>query len=404
MSVWKLAWRSIWRNARRTLVTVAAMAFALWVMVLYSGIVEGYLMSMERDVLDFEVGELQVAHPAYRDDPSLYNLLEDSDAAIAALEAAGFRVAPRLIGGGLAAHGPQSAGVMLRGIDVARDGATLRVSERLAVGNWLDPSDPKGVVLGRRLARTLGATPGAELVVLSQGTDGAMANDLYTVRGVLGTVADATDRTAIFMVEQAFRDLMVVPTATHMLILQGPVGSTLDEARASASALLPGAEVRTWRQLMPIVAQMLDGTKALIFFVFFIVYLAIGILVLNAMLMAVFERIREFGVLKAIGASPGLVLSMILAETALQLALAISIGLLLAIPAGVYMSTVGLNLAGLSGTSVVGLSLPPRWIASFSPASVAGPVVILVIMVAMAVIYPALKAALIRPVQAMRTH
>lgn len=402
MSVWSMAWRNLWRNARRTGVTIAAMAFALWVMVLYSGLVQGMIAGMQGDVLDFEVGELQAWRPGYDDDPSLDHRIPDTTAAVAALEGAGFRVAPRLLAGGLAAHGDQSAGVVFRGIDVARDGATLRLSERLADGAWLDPTDPKGVVVGRRLARTLAVKPGDELVALSQGADGSVANDLFTVRGVLGTVGDATDRAAVFLVEEAFRELMVVPEGAHLLILRAPPGRTPDEARALALATTPDLEVRTWRQLMPIVAQMLDGTQATLFIVFVVVYLAIGILILNAMLMAVFERIREFGVMKAIGVGPGLVFRLILVETAMQVGLAMAVGLTLAAPCAVWLARVGLNVGALSGTSMLGMAFPPRWKGIYTPETVAGPVLVLLLIVSGAVIWPAVKAARLRPLDAMR--
>ena len=115
-----------------------------------------------------------------------------------------------------------SSGASFRGVDVADDARVSGVYEELFEGEWLDPADPMGVVLGRRLARSLGVGPGGELLVLSQGADGSMAYDLYRVRGVLNSIGDATDRSGVFMTEAAFRELMVVPEGVHQLIVRRP--------------------------------------------------------------------------------------------------------------------------------------------------------------------------------------
>jgi len=399
-----MAWRNLWRNSRRTVVTMAAMGLALWVMVLYSGLVAGVLVNMAGDVLDFEVGDIQIYAQGYRDAPSLYTRIEDADTLVPKLEQAGFTVDPRLIAGGLAAAGDASAGVQIIGIDVARDEKALRIHERIKDGEWLDPSDPKGVVLGTRIARNLGVHAGDEVIVLSQAADGSPANDLYTVRGVLTTVGDMTDRSGFLMTQDAFRQLMVVPTGVHQLIVRVPEGMDLAAAKAEIESIDGKDDVQTWRQIMPIVSQMLDSTRSIIYIVYLIVYFAIGILILNAMLMAVFERIREFGVMKAIGTGPGLVFRLLIYETALETLIAVTIALLLAWPAGLYLAHQGLNVGALAGVSMMGMAMPPVWTAHFDASTVVAPVAIELFIVAVSALYPALKAARIQPLDAIHYH
>ena len=135
---------------------------------------------------------------------------------------------------------------------------------------------------------------------------------------------------------------------------------------------------------------------------FGIVYIAIGILILNAMLMAVFERIREFGVLKAIGVSPWSVFSMIVVESVLQTAIAVAIGVTLSLPFAWYLQTYGLAVASLSGTSMMGMVMQPVWMGQFNAESFLGPITVLSVIVGGAIIYPAAKAAIINPLDAMR--
>lgn len=401
MNTLQLAWRNLWRNGRRTAVTIGAMTFALWVMILYSGLLTGNLRGMYDDLLDYEVGEVQIQHPDYRKDPSIFTVMEGSDQIVKDLEAKGLTASPRLLAGGLGASGDASAGLSLRGLDVERDRAAMRIDEKLAEGEWLDPADPEGVVLGSRLARMLGAHPGSELVVLTQGADGSMANALYRVRGVLGSVGDGTDRAGVLMTEEAWRTLMVMPEGAHQILVRGP-RDDIDGLKATVESVAQGNQVRTWREVMPTVAQMLDGASSVVYVVFFIVYLAIGILILNAMLMAVFERIREFGVLKAIGVPPGQVFGLIAVESAIQTAIAIVLGSTLAAPFAWYLATRGIDMASLAGMSMMGMSMRPVWKGIFDVSTLVGPIGVLVFIVAGAVIYPAVKAARIDPLDAMR--
>lgn len=404
MRIFRLAWRNLWRNTRRTAVTIAAMAFGLWVMVLYSGLVSGYLLGMGKDLLDFEVGDVQVFVQGYDDDPSVYARIEDPAPLVATLEAEGYRVSPQLLAGGLAAAGEASAGVMFRGIDVERERGVLRTSERVHEGSWLDPADPTGVVLGVRLARTLGVHAGDEVIVLSQAADGSMANELFTVRGVLASVGDSADRATVFLVDDTFRAMFSVPEGVHQMVVRVPDGVTLDEGVARIEALDSTVDARTWRQVMPTIATMLDGTEALIYYVFFIAYIAIGILILNAMLMAVFERIREFGVMKAIGTGPGTVFALLMVEALIETVIAVVIGFALAVPVAIYLQEVGVGVGALSGMSMMGMTMPPVWHGAYDVGTFVGPLITLCVIVGLAALYPAVKAARIRPIDAMRYH
>jgi ABC-type lipoprotein release transport system permease subunit len=302
----------------------------------------------------------------------------------------------------LAAAGDSSAGVQLRGIDVERDAAVLALGGQVAQGGWLKTADPAGVVLGRRLAAILGVNPGDSVVVVSQATDGSIANDLYRVRGILRGIGEATDRSAVCMTAGAFRELMSMPTGAHQVIVRRPRGMSLEAAAAAVRTAAPGRDVLTWRQLIPTLATMMDSMRGLIVVMFLIVYIAIAIVILNAMLMSVFERIREFGVLKAVGAGPGTVLSLILLESMMQMGVAVAAGVLLSLPALWYLAGTGINMGKLAGVSFAGLAMSSRWTATVSLSTFLTPVILLVLVVSIAVLYPSFKAALIRPVEAMR--
>ena len=397
-----MAWRNVWRNQRRSLVTVAATTLALVVMILYAGLMEGYLVGMERNILDLDLGDLQIFAEDYRENPSIHTRIDDPAGILEPLADAGFPASARLLSYGLAAADDASAGVSLRGIDVEREQGVSDIHGHLTEGRWLEPDDADGVVLGGRLAYTLGVSPGDELVILSQGTDSAMAIDLFRVRGVLRNISDGIDRSGVFMSEAAFRELLIVPDGAHQIIVRRPHGVELLEAAATVSGVASQHDVKTWRQLMPTIASLLDSTRGVMIVMYLIIYFAIAILVLNAMLMAVFERIRELGVLKALGASPFDILRLIVVESSIQIGLAVAVGLVIAFPALLYLERVGLDLSAMAGVSIMGIAFDPIWRARITPDVITQPVLMLLGMAGVAVIFPALKAAWIRPVDAMR--
>ncbi len=406
MNLLRMAWRNVWRNQRRSLVTIAAIALALTVELLYSGLVVGYVQGMERDVVDLELGDVQIHAEGYRERPSLYTKIEAPEPLLAALDERGYPASARLLAGGLGASGKLSAGVQLLGLNVERDQKVSSIHARVAAGAWLDPGDPSGVVVGSRLGKTLELEPGDELIVLTQGADGSMANELYTVRGVLLSVAGGTDRAAVFMTEDAFRELMVFPEGAHRVIVRRPAKVPVDQAAEAVQEvtgpLAAELEVKTWKQLMPVVATMLESTQGMIFIIFFIIYIAVGLLLLNAMLMAVFERIREFGLLKALGVEPRRVMLVIFAESAIQTAIAILISAALATPSMWYLATRGIDVGGLAGTDMMGVAMRPVWYGVYNLETIKGPFISLFVIIGLAILYPAFKAARLNPVQAMR--
>jgi len=397
------AFRNLGRKWQRTLVTTGAMAFAGFMMIFYAALMDGLLKAMERNAVEMNLGDIQIHAPGYRNDPDLYNRIENSEDLLSRLRADGFSAAPRLYGFGLAAAGSASAGVQLRGVDLKYESTVTQIHRHLLEGSWLTASDPKGVVIGRKLARTLGVETGREIVVVSQAADGSMANELFHVRGILKSVGEGLDRGGLFMAGTTFRTLMVVPDGAQEIALLLPEPATdLGAAAGRVRRLAPGLEVRTWRQLQPVVANIIDLSRASLIFILLITYTAIGMVVLNAMLMSVFERIREFGVLKAIGVSPFQVTALIYTEAILQVAAACLVAIAAGVPVSLYYQHHGIDLsAWMSTGTIAGVALDPIWYCRVTLSSIVTPVIYLFAVASLAVIYPTIKAAVIPPIKAI---
>ena len=404
MKTLTIAARQVLRSRRRTFVTVAAMGFAGITMIFYASLTEGFFGSMERLALVTDTGDLQIHAEGYLDDPNLYARIESPDPIIAALEARGLSASPRLFGFGLAAAGTSSSGAVLRGVDLVRQPEVTLIHKAVKQGAWLDGKRPNDVVIGRKLARTLGVGLDSEIVFLSQDTQGFMANEIFKVRGILGTVSEVVDRAGIFIPQASFRALMGVETGCHeIVVMRGDSNDDLEVARAEVVSAAPGHDVKTWRKILPTLAKMLENSDAGMIIMIFITYAAVAMVILNAMLMGVFERIREFGVMKAIGVPPWQVAAMIGFEALILALMAAVIALAGGLPLSFYVQSVGIDLSAfLDGVTFGGVAVDPIWRPHVTLKTVLQPLAYLFFITIGAVVYPAIKAAIIRPVEAIR--
>jgi ABC-type lipoprotein release transport system permease subunit len=380
------------------------MAFAGFIMIFYATLMEGLLHTTEKNAIAMETGQFQVHAHGYRDDPDMYKKIMNEQKLVAEIEKNGFKATPRLYAFGLAAAGASSAGVMLRGINITLEKGVTDIHEHLLSGSWLTDIDPAGVVVGRRLANILGVKTGGEVVIVSQAADGSMANELYIVRGILKSVGEGVDRGGFFMLDSAFRQLIAIPEGVHEIAVKAIEQETdLETSTRQLANLMPDLEVLNWRQLMPVVARILDISRSSLLLMLFITYTAVGILTLNSMLMGVFERIHEFGIIKALGVSPLRIYSLITLETVFQTTIASLLALATAVPLSIYCETHPLDLTSLASTSasIAGIALDPLWYCRVTFDSVFDPIMVLFLVAMIAIIYPAAKAALIRPLQAI---
>lgn len=398
-----IAVRNVFRYRHRSLVTTLTMALAGFIMILFAALIDSFIETSERHAVVLDLADIQIHHPGYRDDPDLYNRIANPDALLDGLHHGGLHASPRLYAFALAASGNASAGVRLRGIDPALEATVTEIHRHVQQGGWLDSDDGHGVVLGKKLARTLAAGVGDEVVIVGQASDGSMANDLYHVRGILKSVGDGVDRSGFYMTARAFRELMYMPQGVHEIAVmrpgrEGDLAETVNRIREMA----PGEEVLSWRELSPVIANLIDTADAQVVVMILITYVAVGMVILNAMLMSVFERIREFGVMKALGVTPAQLGVMVVLETLLQ-SLAAA---LLAGSSGYYIvkhfARTGFDFSAIaSGASIGGVALEPVLHFRMDSAQILMPLLFLFVIALLAVIYPMVKAMLIEPVRAI---
>jgi len=379
------------------------MAFACSIMIIYSGLMEGMVIGSERQAVIINHGDIQIHAKNYRDDPDIYKTIKDSNSLLEQIHSKGFYATPRYYAFGLVASDESSSGIRLSGIDLNYEKQVTEIHKHIISGTWLDENAPYGVVIGKKLARLLSVNIGSELVYIGQSADGYMANEIFKVRGILKSVSASIDSSSVFISNQNLIDLLALSKDAHEIaIMRADRNTDLQLATQQIADLTPENETLNWRQLLPVIARFLDTADIQTMIMLIFTYIAVATVVLNAMLMSVFERIHEFGIMKAIGVSPWQAVKLIYVETLIQTTIACVLGLIFGLWISMYFQSHGLDMSAISGDiSFAGIALDPIWYAHISPKILINPVIFLFLIAVFAVIYPAIKIARIKAVDAI---
>jgi putative ABC transport system permease protein len=400
----RMAWRNIWRNPRRSLITLSAMTFSLTLMIVATNLMEGMNRQMVGYAADRSLGHIQAHAKGYYKDRDLHETLPLS--ILHRLDGSPFRGAPRAYAFGLASLGEQSAGVQIRGIDPEREREVTDLWKHMLLGRFLRPGEKKVVVLGRKIAKTLNAGPGSEIALITQAADGSLGNDLYRVVGVLKTVDDATDRTAVIMSLADFAELLVLPGRIHEVAVRTPDAMEVDRYKPQVAALFKGTgcELRTWKEIAPALKDALALNQAWTTIMLVIVFSIASLGILNTMLMAVFERMYELGLMLAVGLKPVRLVGLIFMETMMLAGISEVLGLGLGLLWSWRLAVKGWDLTGLfgEGFEYTGFAFENVLRAVLWPAGMLQCVGIMLVIAGLAALYPSLKAARLKPVEVMR--
>jgi ABC-type lipoprotein release transport system permease subunit len=358
---------------------------------------------------------VQVQDAAFRKDRNLYDTLGgsagvDVPALLATVERrTGLAATPRVVGFGLLSTGARSVGAEILGVDPAREARVSRLLETVVAGPGLEGAPPGAVLLGQTLVEELGLAVGGEVAVVTQAADGSLGNELWRLHGVLRTGLATLDRSLAVVAIGDLQALMALePARIHQVVARvaDPEQAPAIAASLAVDGVLPtGARAESWATLVPVLADYRRLIGAWGWVMVGIVGTFAGFGVLNTMLMAVFERTHELGVLAALGLRPPLVLAMILAECASLAVVGITIGIILGAGGMAYFVLHGWDLSRWAeGLTISGVLIDPVLRGSWTWQRVPSITASLVLIIVLAGMLPALRAARLRPVAALATR
>jgi ABC-type lipoprotein release transport system permease subunit len=399
----KLAFRNLGRNRRRSILSALAVSMGLALLVLMRGFVVGEMRGAMENTIQLESAHLQIRAAGYDEEKvslDWKNLVEDPQQIVAQLEAVPqvTMATPRLFATGIISLGNQSRGVQVVGIDPDSD-ANLRFRQGVIEGDFLQSDDREGVLIGLPLAKKLKMNVGDQVNLLVNRADGSVDEQLFTIRGAYSTQTGSYDEGTLFMPlakAQAFTGAQG-HASTILVFLQDR-----EQAEAVAAALTaPGLKVLTWREMNELIVQFEDFAGAYFVVLYLIVLGITSTVVTNTLVMAVFERTREIGVLSAIGMKGRGIMAQFLTEAALLATGGMIGGWILGSLAVWYFAAVGFNISGFGVSGIlIGDTVRPYWQAN----DLVGLGILTYVVTLLASLYPAMLAARLEPMEALHAE
>jgi ABC-type lipoprotein release transport system permease subunit len=405
-----LAWKNLWRNRRRTLITLAALSLSLMLVQAFHNLSFGVYAGMIDSGVRAGSGHIAVYRGDYATsrDEKLFFPAGELPMAVAALPEV-LAALPRVYLPGLAQSSRESRGILLTGVDPAPERAVNPFLRGLDDDQMLRSADDRDALVGERLLRELKLEPGNKFVVTVQSRSGELVSELFRVRGVVKTGIREIDRSLIMVDRRRAAAIGGIPDEIHELAVvlrQARDERSAYPAIVSLVAGRPGLQAIGWEEAMPNLANAIRLDYASQKFIFVVILLIVTIGVVNTLLMSVMERIREFGVILAVGATPGRLRRMILAE-ALVLGLAsLALGSVLGSLVTWYLVAIGIDLRAFLPETLEfgGVVFDPVLRATWDIPWMARIGLYLVGLALLASLYPAIKAGRCRPVEAMRHY
>ncbi|NOY69726.1 MAG: ABC transporter permease [Deltaproteobacteria bacterium] len=405
-----MAWRNIWRNTRRSVLTISAICFACMILVFMLSFQLGSYETMINASVNMSTGHLQVQSAGYHKKKSMRLVVSQPGEIGGILEKIPGIAAYtfRANAFSLVSSNKRSRGVLVTGIDPEREACVSTIKTMISHGRYLEQSDTNQVIVGNLLAKSLRVKPGDELTILGQGRDGSIAATAVIVKGILSSGIDAFDRSTMQIPLQYFQAVYSMGDAVHEVVITAKSLKKVSKIKKDiqkgidAAGRGNGLVVLDWMELIPGLLQgiEMDLVSGMIMYLVLIIVVAFSIL--NTFLMSIFERTREFGMLMAIGTTPGRLIKLVLIESMSLTLVGIVLGIVCGSLITLFFQSHGIDMSG-SSEFMKQYGIPARLYPRLSLVSaLVGPAAVFVITF-LAALFPAVGIRKLKPVEAM-TH
>ncbi len=401
----KLAWRNLWRNKRRTIITICAVVFAAMLAIAMRGIQIGTYQANIKHAVSLFSGYLQVQKVGYLDNPSLQKSFrfDDNLRTILANEQQVTGFTPRVNAQGLISYKENSMGALIFGIVPDSEANVSIFKSKLNQGSFIQTDSSYSIILGYKLLQNLNAEIGDTVVVLAQGIDGSLGNFKYNIAGTVKIGSPEFDGTAIFMGLSALQELLAMEDRVNSVAISLVSLDQVDAFQKKLKTYLPkDFDTPSWLEIMPDLKQSieLDNISGLIFLWILIVVVAFGIL--NAVLMSVTERFNEFGVALAMGMRNSTLVILVLIESFMIAVIGLIIGNIIALGINYYIFLNPIEFSGDFALMYEEYGFIPKIYSTLKPSVFINSTLNLLLISIVASFYPAFKVFKLEPLKGIR--
>lgn len=398
-----ISWRNIWRHPARSGVMMAAVTIGLWSALLIVGWANGLLKQRMDYMIEREVTHVQIHHPEFLADAFPWNYIPGHAATSAWLKEHPDVVShtSRTITEGMLQSPVKTSGVRIRGIDTDSEPRTTQFHENMVEGEYLDSDIRNAVILSRIMADEHNMRIGNRIVLTFENMAGELTSGSFFISGLFQSVSSDYDRRTIFVRSADLLDLLAERPVYHETAIMLVDVARADDLAASLNQHFNGIHAQTWKELSPELSMIVELGGLMVVILTLIFMIALGFGILNTMLMALFERMRELGMLLSIGMSKVRVFGMIMLEAIILTMSGALAGIALAWLSILRLSETGINLEMFSqGAAMIGFDY---MIYPFMNTGDYMTVLVIVIVITLlASLYPAVKAVQINPLEAVR--
>jgi len=401
----KIAWRNVIRHKYRSLVTIFAISFGLAALIFIKAFVVGADNQMVENYTDLVSGHLQIHAKGFQKRMGLERSISGSGEIIRRIqgERGVLAVSERVKDFALVSSAEHSSGVLVIGIDPVNEPKITYLNKRVRRGKFLSAGQDSEIVLGKDLAEILNVDLGDKVVLMAQGADGSLASAAYRLCGIIDSGAEEIDKGLALITLKASQELLVLDEKISEIIIRVDSVFKADKIAKDLKAKIDTSkfELLTWKEISPMAAQWLEFDRAFINCILFIVLLVVAAGIFNTILMSVLDRIREFGVMLALGTKKNQIVLMVGYESAILGLIGIVNGACFGSVISLYFGKQGINLGQFAAAfesyytgSVVYPHVSSDYVFLFS-------LIVLIVSIIVS-LYPAWKAGNLKPIEAIR--
>jgi ABC-type lipoprotein release transport system permease subunit len=401
----RIAWRNVWRQRRRTLLIAGAMGAMMALLVFYDGMIGGFEQAIYGNAIQLLGGNIQVHAPGYGDALGNKPLLPlaDPDLVVQAAETQSNVVAAskRIVTGGLVTNREGAFAVSIIGIETEKESHITPVAENITRGRYLTPDDGDMIVIGQGLASAMGIDVGDRITMVGSSRNEQSRQRTMTIAGIYDVGVPSVEKATIYMSLAEAQNLFGLDgQVTEIVVSLKQIGQEPGVISAINKSA-PGYEVETWENSFPELKQTMDMKTGVMGYmgVFMLSIAAIGIL--NLLMMAVFERTREIGIVGALGLKPREITFLFLLEGILIGVMGAVIGAVLGSAINGILSVVGLDYSQFADLTEYTALISGRIYTQLVPLKVLQHAITVAIIAALAALYPAIQASQREPAEAL---
>ncbi len=397
-----MAWRNLWRNYRRTLIMLLAIAVGVWAMIFLTALMRGMVDDMVKQGIRALPGHVQVHAHGYRDDPSVnYCLSAPGDVLLNVLRGQQIKAwTGRVKVPAMISSEYDNRGITLLGVDDEGEIALGFDRSKVFEGRFLNGVDDQGIVIGRKLMERLETRLGKRVVVMSQGPDNDITERGFRIVGIYRAELESIEDNVVYAGIGVVQQMLGIGSDISEIAVLGFDYQSPERLVSQIRSVAPDElEVLSWLELDPYLATMMEVMNGFVLVWMVVIFLALSFGLVNTLMMAVFERVREIGLMQALGMRPSAIVFQILLESLILLSLGLLLGNLLAVATviplkdGIDISVVsqGMEMMGASSVLYPVLLWPDLLLAN----------IVVIVLGILTSSLPAWHAAQYRPVEAL---